>query len=193
MDKKGLFSKFALCFSSVLFFAVAHAEKMNAVVKNIEGSAEYALPGSVDFQLLTLTTVLPYGTTIKTGEGSSAIIRVVPGAAMQVAEKTTVVIDGMEFEKQGEEVKTRKARVNLTSGTVSALLDKRNPKATDFRIETPQGSAAARGTFYGVSVTDGQTFVSVKEGKVGVAEKPKDEPKAEGTQAADAKTEEPKK
>jgi len=99
----------------------------------------------------------------------------------------------MEFEKQGEEVKTRKARVNLTSGTVSALLDKRNPKATDFRIETPQGSAAARGTFYGVSVTDGQTFVSVKEGKVGVAEKPKDEPKAEGTQAADAKTEEPKK
>ena len=58
----------------------------------------------------------------------------------------------------------------LSSGTISALLDHRDPEATDFKIETPQGSAAARGTFYGVSVVDDQTFVSVKEGKVGVSE-----------------------
>jgi hypothetical protein len=35
-------------------------------------------------------------------------------------------------------------------------------------VKTPQGVAAARGTFYGVTVKDGQTYVAVKHGKVGV-------------------------
>ena len=147
---------------------------MQAIVKSVEGWAEYSLPGEEAFKPLRPAMKLPYGTTVRTSEGATAIIRVVPGAAMQVTESSVVVLDGMEYEKKDGTVLTRKARIKLTKGTVSALLDHRTPKATDFRIETPQGSAAARGTFYGVSVVDGQTFVSVKEGKVGVQQKEDD-------------------
>lgn len=186
MNKKQWMFKVLIFIFAVACAAALHAEKQNATVKIVEGWAEFALPGSQEFQPLTPSTILPHGSTVKTSEGASVIVRVVPGAAMNIAENTTVVLDGMEFAKEGEEVKTRKARIKLSAGTVSALLDHRNPKATDFRIETPQGSAAARGTFYGVSVTDGQTFVSVKEGKVGVTEKKKDDA---APAAADAKKE----
>lgn len=151
--------------------SLAYAKKMPALVKSVDGWVEFALPGSEEFRPLRPSMKLPHGTTVKTSQGANAIVRVVPGAAMEIAENTTVVIDGMEFEKEGEKVMKRKARIQLSEGTVSALLDHRDPKATDFRIETPQGSAAARGTFYGVSVVDGQTYVSVQKGKVGIQEK----------------------
>lgn len=161
-------------FVALSLACAAYAAPMEAQVKSVEGWAEYALPGEDVFQPLRPTTKLPHGSRVRTAEGATVIVRVVPGAAMKIAENTTVTIDGMEFEKQGDQVKKRKARISLDAGTVSALLDHRDPEATDFRIETPQGSAAARGTFYGVSVVDGQTFVSVKEGKVGVARKEAD-------------------
>ena len=47
-----------------------------------------------------------------------------------------------------------------------------NAKFTDFKIQTPQGVAAARGTFYAVSVVHGKTFVSVDPGKVGLMARP---------------------
>jgi hypothetical protein len=63
-------------------------------------------------------------------------------------------------------VTQREAHVQLTSGVVSALIDPRTPTVTDFQIQTPEGVAAARGTFYAVLVYQGKTYVGVKEGKV---------------------------
>ena len=50
---------------------------------------------------------------------------------------------------------------------VSALIDPSTPKVTDFQVATPEGAAAARGTFFAVLVYHGKTYVGVKEGKVG--------------------------
>ena len=60
----------------------------------------------------------------------------------------------------------RKARLQLTSGAVSVLVDPSTPKITDFQVQTPAGAAAARGTFYTVVVKDGKTYSSVAEGKI---------------------------
>ena len=148
-----------------------YAEKQEATVKQIKRWAEYALPGSDNFKSLKPTTVLPDGSKVRTGEGAEVIINVVSGAAMRLDADTQVQFNDMEFEKIDNQVKKRKARISIDKGTASALLKEDAPEQTDFRIETPQGTAAARGTFYGVSVVDGQTFISVKEGKVGVSEK----------------------
>ena len=159
-----------LVLASLFAVSAAYAAPVKALVRSVEGWAEYKAPNSDMFKPLRVGLKLSHGTAIKTGEDGKVIIRVTPGAAMRIAPNTELVLNEMAFAKNGAQVTQRKARVKLTTGTVSALLDHRDPEATDFKIETPQGSAAARGTFYGVSVVDDQTFVSVKEGKVGVSE-----------------------
>lgn len=168
--KVHVFSRILLVSACLLWGASGlWGELVDARVNSLEGAAYYMLPDQTAYQPLEVGTILPHGTTVRTEEGAEVIVRVVSGAAMLIEGNTTVKLDKMEFEKVGEKVLKRKARIHLSEGTISALLDHRDPHATDFRIETPQGSAAARGTFYGVSVVDGETFVSVKEGKVGVA------------------------
>ena len=152
----------------LLFLSGLSAKPVSSVVRNVSGTVEYAEPGSNDFRTLRRGMRLEKGCTIRTGPNSTAILRVTPGAAMRVSPDTTVVLDEMFYNEENGEVKTRRAQVNLKEGTVSSLLKKKEASQTDFRIKTPQGAAAARGTFYGVTVQDGQTFISVKEGKVGL-------------------------
>lgn len=140
---------------------------VDSVVKSVKGKVEFAAPDSANFQPLVAGQKLVAGSQVRTAPGAEAIINVTPGSAIRVDEKTTIKIDGMEFAKTDGKVTKRKATIDLADGTISALIDHNNPEATDFKIKTPQGSAAARGTFYGVSVNKGQTFVKVAEGKVG--------------------------
>ena len=160
----------ALAFSLVLAFAVpGRAVPVDAVLKSILGSVQTAPPGSTKFAAVTPGTKLPSGTTIKTGPDSEAIIVPTPGSAIRLDENTTLEIDGMSFEKdKSNNVTERKAVLNLTSGTVTSLIDHSTPAVTDFTVRTPQGAASARGTFYAVTVKDGQTYLKVEEGKVGV-------------------------
>ncbi len=149
----------------------ASAAPVDATVKSVSGSVQSAPPGSTTFAPLSAGTKLPSGTTIKTGPDSEAIIVTTPGTAIRVDESTSLTISDMAFAKDQNNVAQRKATVNLTSGTVSSLIDHSTPDVTDFVVRTPQGSAAARGTFYGVTVKDGHTYLKVQEGKVGVAAK----------------------
>ena len=143
------------------------AEPVKATVQSVKGDVKFAMPGSIFFKKLKGGSTLSSGSIIKTGAGAEAIVSVTPGAAIRIDENTTVAISDMEFEKKDGKVTKRAANIQLSEGTLSSLLDSKNPEATDFRVKTPQGTAAARGTFYGVSVVDGQTFVKVEEGKVG--------------------------
>jgi hypothetical protein len=138
-------------------------------VQSLKGSVEFAEPGSSKFQPLKEGMEILPGSTVVTKKASEAVIVTVPGAAIQVAENTEVVLQMMYFEPGAAKgIKDRKTLVDLKKGTISALIDPKKSPQTDFRIKTPQGVAAARGTFYGVTVKNGQTFVAVKHGKVGV-------------------------
>ena len=145
----------------------ATAEKVRSTITEVNGKVEYKEPGSLFPKKLVVGTKLSSGTVIMTGPGASVVVAITPGSAIRVDEKTVISLNDMQFETVDGKVVTRKARIQISSGTLSALLDDKTPEVTDFRIETPQGTAAARGTFYGVSVVDGQTFVKVQEGKVG--------------------------
>jgi hypothetical protein len=168
--------------------ALAVAASVDATVKSVSGSVTAAPAGTTNFAKISVGQKLPAGTTIKTGAGSEAIIVATPGAACRIDENTTVTVDNMQFTKADSGgITRRKATLDLQSGTVSSLIDHSTPDVTDFVVKTPQGSAAARGTFYGVTVKNGQTFYKVQEGKVGVAaNKPADKKKSEGGSTAPA-------
>jgi hypothetical protein len=139
-----------------------------ARVSNVSGKVTYSASDSGAFVPLAAGSEIPIGSRIRTGSDGTAVIVVLSGAAMQVAEDSDVKIEDMS-----SATAKRKALVSLKTGTVSALIDPKRSKQTDFKIQTPQGVAAARGTFYGVTVKKGKTYVGVKKGKVGVAHTPK--------------------
>lgn len=135
-----------------------------ARVSSVEGSVTYASSATAQFVPLASGVELDAGSRVRTGRNGTALIIVVSGAAIRVSENSEITIDAMSADAA-----KRKALVSLKTGTVSALIDPKRSKQTDFKIQTPQGVAAARGTFYGVTVKKGKTFVGVKKGKVGVA------------------------
>jgi hypothetical protein len=143
-----------------------HAAAVSASVFSVSGTAEFAGPGSSSYAPLKKGQTLATGSTIRTGDDGIAVLVTTPGSAVQVGNDSVLKINELAFAKSGSDVTQREAHLQLTSGVVSALIDKSTPKITDFRVQTPEGAAAARGTFFAVLVYHGKTYVGVKEGKV---------------------------
>ena len=144
------------------------AATVSAVCNSATSPAEFAEPGTASFAPLHKGQVLPIGCTVRTGDGGGAVLVTTPGSAIKIGSDSVLRINDLAFAKSGSAVTERKARLQLTSGVVSAMIDPTTPKITDFKIQTPQGVAAARGTFYAVIIAHGKTYVSVDHGKVGV-------------------------
>jgi hypothetical protein len=152
---------------AVMLLAGGARAEDKATVSSVSGKVTFAPSQAAEFRPLVAGAEIPIGSRVRTGKDSTAVIIVVSGAAMQVAENSDLTIETLV-----SSAAKRKALVSLKAGTVSALIDPKRSKQTDFKIQTPQGVAAARGTFYGVTVKKGKTFVGVKKGKVGIAHTP---------------------
>jgi hypothetical protein len=142
------------------------AAPVRALVFSVSGTAEGAPPGSSSFRPLQKGDHLDIGSTVRTGSNGVAVVVTTPGSAIQIGNDSEVKLTEMAFAKAGGSITQREAHVQLMSGVVSALIDPHTPTVTDFQIQTPEGVAAARGTFYAVLVYEGKTYVGVKEGKV---------------------------
>lgn len=163
-----LLCKRALCVIALMLFTAAslHAAAVNAQVFSVAGTVEFAAPGSTSFAPLKKGQTLAIGSTVRTGDDGVAVLVTTPGSAIQLGNNSTLRINKLAFTKSGSDVKERTAVLQLSSGVVSALIDPSTPKVTDFQVQTPEGAAAARGTFYAVLVYHGKTYVGVKEGHV---------------------------
>jgi hypothetical protein len=144
----------------------AAAAPVRAVVFSVSGTVEGAPPGSSSFRSLSKGDHLDIGSTVRTGSNGVAVLVTTPGSAIQVGNDSEVKLTELAFAKASGSITQREAHVQLMSGVVSALIDPHTPTVTDFEIQTPEGVAAARGTFYAVLVYEGKTYVGVKEGKV---------------------------
>ncbi len=152
-----------LLISSILFASFTYAQEFKAFVFSMRGDVQFLLPGTEQWQPAQRGMSLPVGTRIVTKETGTAVIRLSDGSAIRVSANSNLTLNTLEKSKDGEKV-----RVQLDDGAIGTLIEKKNKDKVDFRIETPQGTAAARGTFYGVVVKDGKTFVKVEEGEVGL-------------------------
>ena len=152
----------------VLTGASLRAATVNAQVFSVSGTCEVAAPNSSSFTPLKKGDTLAIGSTVRTGDDGIAVLVTTPGSAIQVGNSSVVKLNKLAFAKSGGDVTQRQAVLQLTNGVVSALIDPSTPKITDFQVQTPEGAAAARGTFYAVLVYHGKTYVGVKEGKVAV-------------------------
>lgn len=101
------------------------------------------------------------GSTVKTGPNSRAVIVITPRSAIRVAADSEVVIETVD-----EAASPKNVMIDVKSGGLGALLKPNAADELDFKIRTPSGVAAARGTFYAVVVEDGKGYAQVKEGRV---------------------------
>ena len=152
----------------LLTSATLRAATVNAQVFSVSGTCEFAAPNSSSYAPLKKGQSLEIGSTVRTGDDGIAVLVTTPGSAIQIGNASVVKLNKLAFAKSGGDVTQRQATLQLTQGVVSALIDPSTPKITDFQVQTPEGAAAARGTFYAVLVYHGKTYVGVKEGKVAV-------------------------
>jgi hypothetical protein len=158
-----------LCVLALLLTGASlHADPIKAQVYSVTGSVEAAAPNTASYAPIKKGDLLAIGSTIRTGDDGVAIIVTTPGSAVQIGNNSVVKLNKLAFAKTGGDITQRQAVLQLQSGVVSALIDPATPKITDFQVQTPEGAAAARGTFYAVLVYHGKTYVGVKEGKVAV-------------------------
>lgn len=62
----------------------------------------------------------------------------------------------------------REATLELDEGRMVVLVQEEEMDRIRFRIKTPKGIATPRGNFYAIQVIEGEAFLAVKEGKVGL-------------------------
>ncbi|MEM1296399.1 MAG: FecR family protein, partial [Verrucomicrobiota bacterium] len=154
----------------------AGEEANPGTVSKLTGKLTMIPEGGGAEQELKIGDSVSVGSTLKTGPDSTAIIRLSKDSAINMVENTETIIEVVE-----ESDTTPKVHLDLKSGTMSALIKPVAKGKMDFRIKTPSGVAAARGTFYSVAVEDGRGYVNVKDGEVKVI--PLDEIDADPDQA----------
>lgn len=159
-----------------IVMAATSALATDAVVKSVQGRVDAAPSGSKEMAPIREGQKLAPGTTIVSSANGEAVILTSPGAAIHVQPSSRLVLQLNEFSSENGKITNRKTVVDLQDGTLSALISKNDPKTTRFEVRTPQGVAAARGTFFGVTVQGDEAFVAVKEGKVGVQQPEKEKP-----------------
>ena len=162
------------CLLALVFVSSAslQAASVNAMVYSVAGSAEFAAPGTSKYEPLVKGQILAVGSTVRTGDDGVVVLVTTPGSVVQLGNNSNLKITALAFAKSGSDVTQRDATLQLNSGVTSALINHDTPKVTNFKIQTPQGAAAARGTFYAVLVYNGKTYVGVKEGKVAATSGP---------------------
>lgn len=151
----------------VLGTGLARAEPESGTVTVADGDVKSVPEGGGEGTEVKGGDKVAVGTTIVTGAASRAVIVITPRSAIRVGENSEVLIAEVD-----EESTPQKVLVDVKDGGLAALLKPNAAGEMDFRIKTPTGIAAARGTFYAVVVEDGKGYAQVKEGRVEITPEP---------------------
>lgn len=161
----GIFSHMKL-FVAMLVFALlgqALASESNGTVSVAVGKVTLIPMGGGAETPLKVGDAVPVGSTVKTGPASRAVVKTTKQSAIRIAENSQAV-----FVELVDSDTTPKVLVDLQSGSLGALIQPQAQSTMDFKVKTPSGIAAARGTMFAVAVEDGKGFVKVEHGKVDV-------------------------
>jgi hypothetical protein len=144
------------------------------VVREVHGDAMYSRSGVDPMDMLRNGTetprlkpgdVIPPGAQIRTGPNSKVIATPFPGVAIQIQQNTSFGVPVSSIIRQNGSAK-RQFEGYLTKGGVLSAIKGIPPEDIDFKIRTPQGVAAARGTVYATYTDGNRTLVVTEEGSI---------------------------
>ncbi len=120
------------------------AASVDATVTKVTGTAYVTTPSGHTHKIHE-GDKLPVGSSIRTEADSTVGLQLVPGSGTVVAPETSMSITALNYSKSAGDTQNRTIRLNLQKGTLFSALAKHDGNS-DFRISTPAGVAAARGT-----------------------------------------------
>ena len=101
------------------------------------GSAEHN-----QFQPVTLKTKIRSGDTLRTSDGASINLALIPGGFVQVSGNSEIRIEDLRLTKDGNEtaggVLDRRASIRLNHGRIVNLFSDSNQSASEFKVATGQ-------------------------------------------------------
>lgn len=145
----------------LLFTSFSMAEPESGTVSVAVGDVKVQTPDGGQPVAVAKGDKVAVGSTILTGPDSRAVIVITSRSAIRIAADSEVVIETLDESASPSDV-----MIDLKNGSLGALLKPNAANELDFKVRTPSGVAAARGTFYSVVVKDGKGFAQVKEGQV---------------------------
>lgn len=126
-----------------------------------------AIKNSPTTPRLDLSQPITPGSTIQTGPDGKAYIAPFPGAILMLEPNTTVEFEELEWKKSNGKVE-RKMTAFVKQGSVISAIKGIKPEELDYKVKTPHGVAAARGTVYITRNNGSSTTVVVSQGTVQV-------------------------
>lgn len=127
------------------------------------GDVKVKVNASAPARPLEVDDTVPVGSTIITGPGSKAVVIVTSVTTIRIPEKSTMRITDVD-----EAAAVEKARFEVIEGGLSIKADGAAATAKNIKVDTPSGTAAARGTFFAVFVENGKGYARVREGTIQV-------------------------
>lgn len=143
----------------VLFLGAAHAAPMKVTVDKVQGTVQVS-KGS-GWAVLKNGDSVPVGADVKTGAGSSCILKWAGGNVIKVTPMSTVAVTA-EKSAAGDE----KSHVNLKQGKVNAHAKKLSTNNSSFNVQTPTAVAGVRGTDIIAEIQAGNVSFAVSDGQL---------------------------
>jgi hypothetical protein len=183
------FRLLAYAFYAALFALVARAAQLapgEIVAATVKGDdVTFMAPGTAQFVTLKAGTTLPQGVVIKTGTDSVVGVVLSSGSVVGIEPNSEIEFTKFEQEfftglvKDGGEPSVSKTEIRVASGAIVSKVNKLKT-GSSYTVDTPQGTAAVRGTTFRISVSNNgittTTDFQLLEGAVIITQKVGNEP-----------------
>jgi len=147
---------------------MAQSKPLSAVVVSVSGNVKLQRPGTTTRMDISSGTLVPAGAELFSNANAEASLGISPGLALTLKDVTHLKIVEASESVRSDGVIQRQAVIEVMEGRVVVLLPEKQNQVFDLKIKTPQGTIKPRGTFYALMVKEGQSFLAVSEGKVGL-------------------------
>jgi hypothetical protein len=149
---------------SALFVLPASADDDAAVVARIDGQAHVYAKGKKTGSVLHKNDRVRKGQEVRVGERSRIELRFPDGTVMRFAERSTVRMDDVIYDRTTQD---KKMRVDMGGGKLWANVKKLVTSDSKVEVKTVNAVAGVRGTVYRVNVEeDNSAMVKVYDGSV---------------------------
>jgi len=147
--------KLTLLFTALVGLAVsafAQGTATEATIVGLSGTATLTMPDGTAVPVAAGAKV-PAGASIKTGDNSKVFIQAFQGTIATVDANTEISISELSQTSAGGKVTQETTTIDLKSGNLVSALDPTKKSVNNYKVRTPKGVAAARGTSFSVSLS----------------------------------------
>src|SRR5436305_14229627 len=117
-----------------------------ATVFFVRGNVVFGNAERNDFQPVTSKSKIHLGDTVRTAEGASISLALIPGAFVQLSGNSEITIEDLRVTKDGNEtaggVLDRRAQIRLNSGRIVSLFSRSDRSGSHFDVTTSQSTFA---------------------------------------------------